>query len=174
MLVRGPSPGCELAGRKVVTLGKGVSRVRFLGRFHGHALAPGTYGMTMVARRGGVSTTLGRLAIAVVAPGERIRRSAARPVFACGAGASSSSEPFAGLGLVLPTAARKAPVLPDRPKVSFRPPTLHVPVPNVPAILGSPDGGPVWLGVLLYAAVMLAGAAMLVLVLSFARHRWNP
>jgi hypothetical protein len=172
LLVRGPSPACDLAGRKVVTLGKGVSHVRFLGRFHGRPLAPGTYGITIVARRSGVSTTLGRLAIAVVPPGQRIRR-ATRPVFAgCqgrAATGAASSTPLAGLGLVLQTGAKKVAGTPDRPKVSFRPPRL-----SLPELPGSPAGGPVWLGVLLYAVVLLAGAAMLLLVLSFATQRWNP
>lgn len=172
LLVRGPSPSCDLAGRRVVSLGEGVSRVRFLGRFRGRPLAPGTYGITMVARHGGTTTTLGRLAIAVVPPGEKIRQSAARPVFeGCeAAGSSFSSEPFAGLGLVLPTAAHKVVGTPDAPKASFRPPRLHVPVP----IAGSSGGGPAWLAILFYAVVMLAGASMLLLVLSFAKQRWNP
>jgi hypothetical protein len=157
----------------VISLGKGVSRVRFLGRFHGRPLAPGTYGITMVARRGGASTMLGRLAIAVVPPGHRIHRSAARPVFAgCRSGATTgagSGTPFAGLGLVLQTVARKVAKTPARPKASFRPPQL-----SVPELPGSPAGGPAWLGVLFYAVVLLAGAAMLLLVLSFAKERWNP
>jgi hypothetical protein len=179
LLVRGPSPSCDLAGRKVVRLGKGVSRVNFLGRFHGRPLAPGTYGITMVARRGGTSTTLGRLAIAVVPPGQRIRRSSARPVFAgcqanasMGAASGSPSEPFAGLGLILQTAKNVAGTT-ERPKASFRPPKLSVPVPKVPALPGS-SGGPVWLAVLFYAVVMLAGAGLLLLVLGFATERWNP
>jgi hypothetical protein len=165
----------------VISLGKGVSRVRFLGRFHGRPLAPGTYGITMVARRGGASTMLGRLAIAVVPPGHRIHRSAARPIFAgcrsvaaTGAASSAPSEPFAGLGLVLQTAAREVAGTPEPPKASFRPPQLSVPVPSVPELPGSPAGGPAWLGVLFYAVVLLAGAAMLLLVLSFAKERWNP
>jgi len=180
LLVRGPSPSCGLAGRRVVSLGKGVSRVRFLGRFHGRPLAPGTYGITMVARRGGTSTMLGRLAVTVVPPGQRIHRSSARPVFAgcqasAGAAASSSpAEPFTGLGLILQTAAGKVARPPDRPEASFRPPKLSVPIPNMPGLPGSSGGGPVWLGVLFYAVVMLAGGAMLLLVLSFAKQRWNP
>jgi hypothetical protein len=183
LLVHGPSPSCGLAGRKVVTLGKGVSRVRFLGRFHGRPLAPGTYGITMVARRHGSSTMLGRLAIAVVPPGQRIRKSAARPVFdgcgaavAAGAGSSTTtSGPFAGLGLILSTGALKVTGIPSRPNASFRPPKLSVPVPEAPELPGSSGGGgPPWLGVLFYAVVMLAGAGMLLLVLSFAKERWNP
>lgn len=179
LLVRGPSPSCEVAGRRVVSLGKGVSRVRFLGRFHGRPLAPGTYGITMVARRGLTSTMLGRLAIAVVPPGERVHRSAARPVFddcAAAAGSSGSSQLFTGLGLVLPTAARKVAATPKviSPRASFRPPRLSVPVPRAPQLPGVPGGGPVWLGFLVYAVAMLAGAAMLLLVVSFAKQRWNP
>ena len=132
----------------------------------------------MVARRGRTSTMLGRLAIAVVPPGERIRRSAARPVFdgcAAAAAQSSSSKLFAGLGLVLPPLARTvaAPAKVDSPRASFRPPKLSVPIPRA-QLPGVPGGGPVWLGVLFYAVVMLAGAGMLLLVVSFARQRWNP
>lgn len=181
LLVRGPSPGCGVAGRRVVSLGQGVSHVRFLGRFHGRPLAPGTYGISMVARRGGRSTMLGRLAIAVVPPSERIQRSAARPVFAgctpsSSAAPASSSGPFAGLGLVLHAAARKVTGAgaTDRPEASFRPPTLSVPVLHAPVLPGPPGGGPAWLGVLFYGAVLLAGGAMLMLVLGFATRRWNP
>lgn len=177
LLVRGPSPSCDLAGRRVVTLGKGVSRVRFIGRFHGRPLAPGTYGITMVARRGGTSALLGHLAVAVVRAGERIRRSSARPVFACATAASASSnEPFAGLGLILPPGAKsvRANAQADRPRPSFRPPTLKVPVPRAPVIPAPSGFGPGWLGVLFYAVVMLAGAALVLLVVSFARQRWNP
>lgn len=185
LLVHGPSPSCGLAGRKVVTLGKGVSRVRFLGRFHGHPLAPGTYGITMVARRHGSRTTIGRLAIAVVPPGERIHKSGARPVFdGCGAGfgaaagtgsSATTSGPFTGLGLILSTVAPKLAVIPNSPRASFRPPKLSVPVPKAPELPGSSgNGGPAWLSVLFWGVVMLAGAAMLLLVLSFTRQRWNP
>lgn len=185
LLVHGPSPSCGLVGRRVVTLGKGVSRVRFLGRFHGRPLAPGTYGITMVARRHGSKTMIGRLAVAVVPPGQRIHKTASRPVFeGCGAGAggaagtasaSTTSGPFAGLGLVLSTVAPKLAGLRSGPSASFRPPKLSVPVPRAPELPGSSgDGGPAWLSVLFYGVVMLAGAAMLLLVLSFARQRWNP
>jgi hypothetical protein len=180
LLVHGPSPSCGLAGRRVVTLGRGVSRVRFLGRFHGRPLAPGTYGITMVARRGGKSTMLGLLAVSVVPPGQRIDKSSARPVFAgCasdpepgGAAASSPSEPFAGLGLVLQTAPANLGTA-NGPKASFRPPKLSVPVPQAPRLPGSSGRGS-WLAVLFYVVVMLAGAAMLMLVLGFAKQRWNP
>lgn len=176
LLVRGPSPSCELAGRRVVTLGKGVSRVRFLGRFHGRPLAPGTYGITMVVRRGGASALLGRLAVAVVPPGARVHRSSARPVFVCGTSApATSGAPFAGLGLVLPTAVKNVPPTTSREhrRPSFRPPELKVPVPRAPA-LSAPALGPAWLVALFYAVVMLAGAALVLLVVSFARQRWNP
>jgi len=175
LLVRGPSPSCALAGWRVVTLGKGVSRVRFLGRFHGRPLAPGTYGITMVARRHGASTMLGRLAIAVVPSGQRVRRSAARPVFSgCEAASSSSSKPFAGLGLVLPTASKQAQPAPDRPKASFRPPRLNVPFPGPPATLGSGGHWTGWLGIVFYLALMLAGGVLVVLVVSFMKGTWNP
>jgi hypothetical protein len=178
LLVHGPSPSCGLAGRRVLTLGRGVSRVRFLGRFQGRPLAPGTYGITMVARRGGRSTMLGRLAVSVVPPGQRIEKSSARPVFAgcerasatSGAAAPGApSEPFAGLGLVLQTAAAHV----VGPKASFRPPKLSVPVPRAPQLPGSSGAGSGWLAVLFYVVVMLAGAALLMLVLGFAKQRSN-
>ncbi|HSC51040.1 MAG TPA: hypothetical protein VLD16_12325 [Gaiellaceae bacterium] len=177
LLVRGPSPSCDLAGRRVVTLGKGVSRVRFLGRFHGRPLVPGTYGITMVARRAGSSSLLGRLAVTVVPPGERIRRASAPPSFVCGKAASaSSSTPFAALGLILPTGAKnvRAKVTVDLPQPSFRPPTLSVPVPRAPVVPGLSSLGPAWLGVLFYAVLLLASAALVLLVVSFFRERWNP
>jgi hypothetical protein len=176
LLVRGPSPSCRLVGRKAVTLGKGVSRVRFLGRFHGRPLAPGTYEITMVARRGGASTNLGRLAIGVVPPGERIHRPSSKPVFAgCDEDvATASSKLFAGLGLVLPTAALKLEGVQAGPKATLRPPRLSVPVPKVPALPGSPGWGHALLAALFYGAVMLAGIGILLLVLGFAKERWNP
>jgi hypothetical protein len=175
LLVRGPSPSCGFAGRRVVTLGRGVSRVRFLGRFHGRPLAPGTYGITMVARRRGARTSLGSLAIAVVPSGQRIRRSAARPVFdGCEAAPRSSGKPFAALGLVLPTASKKITPPPVRPRVAFRPPRLHLSVPKTPALLPVPGGGPAWLGIVFYLGLMLAGGLMIVLVARFMRGSWNP
>lgn len=176
LLVRGPSPSCDLAGRRVFSLGRGVSRVRFLGRFHGRPLAPGTYGITMAARRRGADTILGRLAIAVVPPHERVRRSSARPVFACVAAASSSSdEPFVGLVLVVPTAAKHvaATTTSDRSKPSFRPPTLGLPIPRVPVIPAPSSLGAPWLGLVFYAGVMVAGSALVLLLVGFARQRWN-
>jgi hypothetical protein len=182
LLVHGPSPSCGLAGRRVLTLGRGVSRVRFLGRFHGRPLTPGTYGITMVARRGGRSMILGRLAVSVVPPGQRIQKSSARPVFAgCepnsargGTTPGAPSEPFAGLGLVLETAAAHVLGTANGPKASFRPPNLSVPVPRAPQLPGSSGAGSGWLAVLFYVVVMLAGAALLMLVLGVAKQRSNP
>ena len=180
--MHGPSPSCGLAGRRVVTLGKGVSRVRFLGRFHGRPLAPGTYGITMVARRGRKNTMLGRLAIAVVPANQRVQRSSAKPVFAgcesgsgVGAASSSSGGPFAGLGLVVSTAGLKLVGAPDSPKVTLRPPKLSsVPVPKAPQLPSPSDGGAPWLRLLFYAVVMLAGAGMLLFLLGFTKQRSNP
>jgi hypothetical protein len=184
LLVRGPSPSCSLAGRRVVHLPAGTSRVRFLGRFHGRALRPGTYGITVMARRGGHATRLARLAVEIVAPGKPIRHSRTQPVFdGCGAGSTAAPAPgfpFASLGLATPASVRELvdAAAHDDPLQSFRPPSLRVRVPALPKLrtlspanlAGSSGGG----GLVLFALLALVVATMGVLVVRFLRETSNP
>jgi hypothetical protein len=127
----------------------------------------------MVARRGGTSTTLGRLAVQVVPPGSDIRRSVAKPVFdGCAEAPSRSGETLAGLGLALPsTAAPAVSATHDRPHASLRPPRFHVPLPS-PASLAS--GGFPWFAALFYTVLALLAATLLLFVLRFFTESWNP
>ena len=177
--MRGPSPSCAVAGRRLVDLPAGTSRVRFFGRFHGRPLRPGTYGITLVARRGGARTRLGTLAVQIVAPGEPIRHSRTRPEFACGAGASSGFL-FASLGLAVPASVGHVVRAEADDPSAFRPPNVEGPAalpklsgPLPPGLSGS-SGGLSWGGLLVYAALALAAGSMLVLVVRFMRGTWNP
>jgi hypothetical protein len=80
--VRGPSPSCSVFGKKWVRGHSGVNRVRLNGRFGRRTLTPGTYEIAVVARRGKVHRSVGRLSVQVVSPGSKARPGSA-PVFSC-------------------------------------------------------------------------------------------
>jgi hypothetical protein len=59
-----------------------MNKVRLTGRFDGRPLPPGTYRIDVTARRRGSDKRIGRIAVQVVPPGSRLRRSAP-PAFHC-------------------------------------------------------------------------------------------
>lgn len=106
LVVIGPSPNCEVVGRKRVHGKAGQNRVRFTGRVHGRPLGPGRYAIDVVTIRGGTRKRIGRIAVEVVRPGHRLtRREQSAPVrMAC-----SGPEAAGGLQLPAVTISAKAP-----------------------------------------------------------------
>jgi hypothetical protein len=178
-VVRGPSPSCAIVGKRTVQGGRGPNRVRFLGRFRGRPLAPGVYGITLVAWRHGVRTSLGTISVEVVPPGRLGRTRGPAPTYTgCSSGISASS-PSSGSPLL---ASSSMTGLAGVGRVPFRPPTLKPPAaPGGTIELGPPrlgiphpSGALGWLGVLLVGALGIAGALFMVGVLRFVRGTWNP
>jgi hypothetical protein len=104
--IRGPSPDCGVAGKRFVRGRRGLNKVRLNGRFNGHALAPGTYEIVVIARRGEAHRRVGRISIQVVPPGSRVRRSGSAPVFRCYLPVAQTGIPGAGLFVSPPRANR--------------------------------------------------------------------
>jgi hypothetical protein len=81
LVVIGPSPSCDVVGRKRVHGRPGKNSVRFTGRVHGRPLGPGRYAIDVVTIRGGTRKRIGRIAVEVVRPGRRLtRREQSAPV----------------------------------------------------------------------------------------------
>lgn len=167
-VVRGPSPSCGVAGKKSVRGRRGLNRVRLNGRFNGHALAPGTYEIIVVARRGETRHRVGRISIQVVPPGSRVPRSGSAPVFRCIAPVAQAGIPGAGLFLSPPTTNGSVP--------SGSQPGSK-PTPGRSGVLGAPPfhlgGGSsasdLALALLLYGTLGLAGAVLIIYVVRFFR-----
>jgi hypothetical protein len=135
LVVIGPSPNCEVVGRKRVHGEPGENHVRFTGRFHGRPLGPGRYAIDVVTIRGGTRKRIGRIAVQVVQPGHRLtRREQSAPVtMACSQpGAVAGSQlPAVTIGTTAPpafgvegaTAQRSAPKKSSGPGI-LRPPRL--------------------------------------------------
>jgi len=136
LVVIGPSPNCEVVGRKRVHGKAGSNRVRFTGRVHGRTLGPGRYAIDVVTIRGGKRKRIGRIAVEVVRPGHRVtRREQSAPVtMACsGPGAAAGSQlpavristtaPPTAFGVEGATAQRSAPKKSSGPGI-LRPPRL--------------------------------------------------
>jgi hypothetical protein len=104
--IRGPSPDCGVAGKRFVRGRRGLNKVRLNGRFNGHALAPGTYEIVVIARRGEAHKRVGRISIQVVPPGSRVRRSGSAPVFRCYLPVAQTGIPGAWLFVSPPRANR--------------------------------------------------------------------
>jgi len=91
LVVRGPSPSCDVIGSKRVRGRPGRNEVRFSGRLHGRPLAPGRYSIDVVVVRGASRKRIGKVAVEVVRPGRRLtRRERSAPVSApCASSASA-------------------------------------------------------------------------------------
>jgi hypothetical protein len=172
--VRGPSPSCGVAGKKVVRGRRGVNRVRLNGRFGHHRLGPGTYEIDVVARRGNTKKRVGRIAIQVVPPGSRVGRGSA-PAFSCAAPpVIQSGIPGAALFVFPPSQ--------NRGSAPQQPYTNPQKAPSRSGVLAEPPfhiggSGTDWLlAVLLYGTLGLGGAVLLVHVVRYFRdpfRRYN-
>jgi len=136
LVVIGPSPSCEVIGRRNVHGKAGENHVRFLGRLHGRPLGPGRYAIDVVAIRGGKRKRIGRIPVEVVQPGHRLtRREQSAPVtMACTGPGSSAGQtlpavtitataPPSAFGVEGATAQRTAPKKASDPGI-LRPPRL--------------------------------------------------
>jgi hypothetical protein len=157
---------CAVVRRKRVRVHGGLNRVRFAGRFRGHALPPGGYAISVVAIRHGVRKPVGTIAVEVVSPGKRLSKGG--PVVTQCGSAYSAAPPIALFALEAPTAARFATVdtgplaaAKDRGKkgvlgASLRPPRLF----------GEDKGAGLWLGLVL----LVVCALTLAVVVAYVRH----
>jgi len=149
-----------------------MNTVRLTGRFDGRPLAPGTYRIAVIAVRGKTRTSLGRISVQVVPPGRRLRSTrGAPPAFHCVAArplpvtlAASTLGP--GADLLRPGARLRPPVL--KPPGGFSFPRVHL----RPGSDGSLSISII--GLLLYAALGVAGAVLIVSVVRFFRGISNP
>lgn len=175
--MRGPSPNCGVAGKKSVRGRRGLNRVRLNGRFGGHALAPGTYEIVVVAKRGKTRRHVGRISIQVVPLGSRVRRPGSPPVFRCAAPPAQAGIPGAGLFVSLPSENEGAPTQ-SQPAPKQRPRST----PGRSGVLNAPPfhigtgsrGVDMLLAVLLYGTLGLGGAVLLVYLVRFFRGSWRP
>ena len=174
--------GCQVMGERRVHGRRGVNRVPFPGRVHGHALRPGRYTITVVVLRGDTRTRVGTVAVEVVPPGQHLTR--AERTAPVSAGCVVTPPSAAGGGAVLASLA--APLTADisaggggkpaetkaRPQTgvlgaTFKPPRL-------PSAVNDPGNGLGWLGFVFYVVLGLAGAAMVFYVARFFRGTWDP
>jgi hypothetical protein len=176
--VRGPSPSCGVAGKKFVRGRRGVNKVRLNGRFGHHRLAPGTYEIVVVARRGHTRKRVGRISIQVVPPGSGVGRGSA-PAFSCAASpVTQSGIPGAALFISPPSQNRSQ----NRSSPPAQSDPKSAKAPSRSGVLGAPPfhiggGGTDWLlAILLYATLGLGGAVLLVHLVRYFRdplRRYN-
>jgi hypothetical protein len=172
--VYGPSPSCGIAGTKSVRGRRGINRVHLTGRFNGRTLAPGTYSIVVVARRGSHWTRVGDIAVQVVARGRRVQRAGSPPVFRCAATVAQTGIPGAGLFLAPPSKTRSRVIGPPQVKPESNPGRSGV-LGAPPFHLGTGSSGMnLVLAVLLYGALGIGGAVLLVYAVRYFRGTWSP
>jgi len=181
LVIRAEGSSCAVIGRKRVRGHSGLNRVRFNGRVKGRPLAAGKYTITVVVVRAGHRTRVGLLAVEVVPSGRHLSR--AQQTGFVNTSCFFAGVPFSGPSSILTALATpfvdgstgtgdsharsKSKTSPTALGASFKPPKLPRPV--------TPGEGPFgWAGALLYAALGLAGATLLVQVARFMRGSWNP
>jgi hypothetical protein len=181
LVVRAEGSACTVVGRKRVRGHTGLNRVPFNGRVNGRPLAAGRYTVTVVVVRAGHRTRVGTLAVEVVPSGRHLTRAEqTAPVTAsclfAGTPFSGSSAILTALAMPFVGGGNGAGTSPARAKsktppavlgASFKPPKLPQPVTPGEGSFG-------WAGALLYAALGLAAATLLVQVARFMRGSWNP
>jgi hypothetical protein len=182
LLVQGPAPSCESAGRIRFRATRGTNRVAFTGRVHGHALAPGVYRIVVVAVRPSGRKVIGTTQVAVGANAPN----AASARFACTSAptldalpflAALVAPPFAGSGgqavaSEAQQAGTKAAVATrsaGKSVISHLPKLPHVPLPAI-----SEPGVSSTRGVVAILLMVLALGTMGVLIVNYIRGSWNP
>jgi hypothetical protein len=166
--VLGPSPNCGVAGKKFVRGRRGMNRVRLNGRFGDHRLAPGTYVIVVVARRGESHKRVGKISIEVVPPGSHVRRSGTAPVFRCSGPAAQTGIPGAGL-FVSPSDPTAGPSV-QRAAAKTKPTSRSGVLGEPPFHLGvGSNGWDMALALILYGTLGLGGAVLLVYLVRFFR-----
>jgi hypothetical protein len=169
--VHGPSPSCGVAGKKFVRGRRGLNRARLNGRFGDHTLAPGTYAIVVVARRGNAHRRVGTISIQVVPPGSRVRRPGSAPTFRCTPPVAQTGIPGSGLFLSPPSANQGARSQPrsdaaEKSKTPRRSGVLAVPPFHIGTGSGTLD---TILAILVYSTLGLGGAVLLAYLVRFWR-----
>ena len=181
LVVRAEGSACTVVGRKRVRGHTGRNRVPFNGRVDGRPLAPGKYTVTVVVVRGGHRRQIGTLAVEIVPSGRHLTRAErTAPVttscFFTGTPSSGSSSFLATLAVPFVDGSNGAGDSQVRTK-SKTPPTVlgaSFKPPKLPQAVTPGEGSFGWAGALLYAALGLAAATLLVQVGRFMRGSWNP
>jgi hypothetical protein len=182
LVVRADGSACTVIGRKRVRGHSGLNRVPFNGRLNGRPLAAGKYTITVVVVRAGHRTRVGTLAVEVVPSGRHLNR--AQQTAPVNTSCLVVGTPFSGSTSILAAfavpfvdgstgagdsdARAKSQPPPAALGASFKPPKLPR------AVSPGGDGLSGWAGALLYAALGLAGATLLIQVARFLRGSWNP
>jgi hypothetical protein len=174
--IRGPSPDCGVAGKRFVRGRRGLNKVRLNGRFNGHALAPGTYEIVVIARRGEAHRRVGRISIQVVPPGSRVRRSGSAPVFRCYLPVAQTGIPGAWL-FVSPPRANRGGGLEAQPGRAAETPGRSGVLGEPPFHIGTGSAGmDTVLAVLLYGTLALGTLVFLAYLVRYFRdpfRRYN-
>jgi hypothetical protein len=163
-------------GKKSVRGRRGLNRVGLNGRFSGRALAPGTYQIVIVAKRGKMHRQVGRISVQVVPPGSRVRRAGPAPVFQCTPPAAQTGIPGAGLFL---SPAGQSPNAGSRLQSDTTPPPK---TPGRSGVLDAPpfhistgsSGVDVLLALLLYGSLGLSGAVLIVYAVRVFKATSSP
>jgi hypothetical protein len=174
--VLGPSPSCGVAGKKLVRGRRGLNRVRLNGRFGDHRLAPGTYVIVVVARRGESHKLVGKISVQVVPPGSRVRRPGAAPVFRC-TSTSTAQTGIPGAGLFLsPPSQNRGGGTPQPSPSSDGTPNHSGVLAEPPFHIGNGSGRDLLLALLLYGTLGLGGIVLLAYIVKYFRdpfRRYN-
>jgi hypothetical protein len=161
--------GCVVLGQKHVRGHGGLNRVRFDGRLHGHALAPGVYRISVVVDRHGRRTTVGSVAVQVVSPGSHVSGRVPPQAAGCAAGSGTSSgSSLAAIVPVLstsPPAGHAASPTPPVQQAGIPVPADGTPGPSLrPPTLPALGGGGGGLRGFALALFLLGGLGTLVLL----------
>jgi hypothetical protein len=184
LLVQGPAPSCESAGRLRFRATRGTNRLAFTGRVRGRALAPGVYRIVVVAVRPSGRKVIGTTQVAVGANAPN----AASARFACTSAptlnalpflAALVAPPFTGSGSGGEAAAAAAQKAGTKAAVATRNAgesvISHLPkLPRPPLPTISEPGLSSVKGVAAILLVILALATMGALIVQYFRGSWNP